>query len=735
MIKLNKINKYYNKKKPNQIHVINNTSIELPDKGLVAFLGKSGCGKTTLLNVMSGLDSFGDGIITVDEMQMDKYNSKLWDSMRSKKIGYIFQNYNLFTDKTVYENLEISLKLAGEQSRSEIDKRIDYALNLVGLAKYKKRRPNTLSGGQQQRVGIARAMVKGSSIIIADEPTGNLDSDNTFEIMDILKSISKTCLVVLVTHEENIANFFADRIIKIKDGQIVEDYLNNSNDDLNITNNKAIYLKDLKYNYTSKTDNLTVNYRGDNNSEYVLNIIEKEGKIYIDTLNSPIPVVLVNRESEIKLINSHYEDKKKGEHKSIVIDNTLLSPIESDVEGKVISSTDTLRRAWKNYRSIPFKKKIISHLMLFCIAVVLCVIVCYAATVLVYDYSSYNNNTNIIEFRNMGLFGGSGGTQKLPIDEFLELEGNNYILQRGDIYFVPLLNHSLSNNEYDNNNYLFNNTYFSNLIGDTLIFPDVILPSSVTIINGSYPLTNENEIIIDLKTAKDCLSRLKLLGVYDYNFLIGEHIIFQDKQYTIIGIIDSGYKGAWVNETAYNDLIADIEYVDHLSIYTDNKEGLRLWSVDNEQGFRDLYQEHIDRFVENKASVFSVVTISVLISMFLMVFIISHTIRASFINRIKEIGTYRCIGVKKSELVKEFIFENIIKLCFSAVIGVILTAIVMRNVLAPFLISQNDFIHSRMINFIIALVFILAVNIGITISFVYGLLKLTPAEIIAKYDI
>lgn len=732
MIKLNKINKYYNKKKPNQIHVINNTSIELPDRGLIAFLGKSGCGKTTLLNVMSGLDNFSEGSITIDDMQMDKYNAKLWDSMRSKKIGYIFQNYNLFNDKTVYENLEISLKLAGELDATEIDKRIEYALNLVGLAKYKKRKPNTLSGGQQQRVGIARAIVKGSSIIIADEPTGNLDSDNTFEIMDILKSISKKCLVVLVTHEESIANFFADRIIKIRDGQIIEDYLNNSNEDLNIINNKTIYLKDLKYNHTSSKENLTVNYIGDNKSEYVLNVIEKEGKLYIDAVNTTMPVVLVDRESEIKLINSHYEDKKKGEHKSIVIDEELLSPIESNVEGRVISSANTFRRAWKNYRSTPFKKKIVSHLMLFCIAVVLCTIVCYTATYLVYDRDSYYDNTNIIQFSNRHFV--SLNSSKLPIEDYLKLDGNNYIIQEGEIYFVPLLNHSFYDYDYSNRSYFLEDPIFTNYIGETYIYPDFLLSNNVNVINGNL-IANDNEIIIDIKTAKECLSTLDLIGVYDYNFLIGEHVKYNNQYFTIVGIIDSGYRGSWVNEEAYNGLIADIEFVDNKTVYTDNKAGLRKWSIDNGQGFRDLYQEHLDDFMFNKANVFAVVSISVVLSMLLMVLILSHTIRASFISRIREIGIYRCIGVKKSELTKEFIFECIIKLSFSAVIGIILCAIVIRNIFAPLYVMNNDFLHSRMINFIIVFVFIFIVNIGITIALVYDLLKLTPAEIIAKYDI
>ncbi len=225
MIKLINVNKYFNKKKPNEIHVIKDTSLELGDSGLVALLGKSGSGKTTLLNVISGLDDYESGSIIIDGIDMGNNRDK-WDDVRAKKIGYIFQDYYLHEDKSVYDNLELSLKLAGQSDRMLINQRIDYALNLVGMGKYKKRTPNTLSGGQKQRIGIARAIVKGASIIIADEPTGNLDSDNTYEIMQILKDISKTSLVILVTHEKTLAGKFADRIINLRDGKIYEDYLN-----------------------------------------------------------------------------------------------------------------------------------------------------------------------------------------------------------------------------------------------------------------------------------------------------------------------------------------------------------------------------------------------------------------------------------------------------------------------------------------------------------------------------
>ena len=189
MIKIEKLNKYYNRKKSNEIHVINDLSLELPSKGLVVLLGPSGSGKTTLLNVLGGLDKVQSGTIVFGDKEIKGYKSKTWDEIRNKEVGYIFQNYNLLTNLTVYDNIALTLRMVGVVDKDEIDKRIDYILENIGMINYRKRRAYQLSGGQQQRVAIARALAKNPKVIIADEPTGNLDSKNTIEIMNIIKKI------------------------------------------------------------------------------------------------------------------------------------------------------------------------------------------------------------------------------------------------------------------------------------------------------------------------------------------------------------------------------------------------------------------------------------------------------------------------------------------------------------------------------------------------------------------
>ena len=226
MVKLEKVNKYFNRRKPNQIHIINNTSLELEKTGLVAILGHSGSGKTTILNAIGGLDKVNKGKIFVNGKKITKRSSYVVDKIRNLNIGYIFQDYKLLDNLSVYENVAISLKMIGIKNKKEIEKRVKYVLEAVKMYRYRNRPARMLSGGEKQRVAIARAIVKNPSIVIADEPTGNLDSKNSLEIMNIIKAISKEKLVILVTHEVELANFYATRIVEIQDGIVINDYKN-----------------------------------------------------------------------------------------------------------------------------------------------------------------------------------------------------------------------------------------------------------------------------------------------------------------------------------------------------------------------------------------------------------------------------------------------------------------------------------------------------------------------------
>lgn len=216
MVKVENIKKTFNPHSSAKNQVLKGVSFDLPDKGLVAIFGKSGSGKTTLLNILGGLERADDGKITIDgEVLSDKV-----DYIRNKKIGFIFQNYYLEHGYTISEIMNNAMLIAGFKDKKEIERRSEEVLRIVDMERFKNKQGDALSGGQKQRVAIARALIKGADIILADEPTGNLDAQNTYKIMDILKEISKTKLVVLVTHEVTLIKKYADKHIKLVDGQL-----------------------------------------------------------------------------------------------------------------------------------------------------------------------------------------------------------------------------------------------------------------------------------------------------------------------------------------------------------------------------------------------------------------------------------------------------------------------------------------------------------------------------------
>ena len=218
-IKVENIVKTFNRHSRNANKVLKGVSFELPDSGLVCIFGKSGSGKTTLLNIIGGLEKADSGKVYID----GECTSGKTDKIRNAKIGFIFQNYYLEKGYTIAEILRNQMIIAGFKDEKEIERRTEEALKLVDMERFKNKLGDALSGGQQQRVAIARAIVKGSDIILADEPTGNLDAENTMKVMDILKEISRTQLVVIVTHEVSLIKKYADSHIKIVDGELVED--------------------------------------------------------------------------------------------------------------------------------------------------------------------------------------------------------------------------------------------------------------------------------------------------------------------------------------------------------------------------------------------------------------------------------------------------------------------------------------------------------------------------------
>ncbi|MBO7504519.1 MAG: ABC transporter ATP-binding protein, partial [Clostridia bacterium] len=221
MLQLADISKSY-KLTGQKVEALKNVSLSFGRSEFVAVLGPSGCGKTTLLNVIGGLDRYDSGDLIIEGRSTKKYRDRDWDTYRNHSCGFVFQSYNLIPHQTVFSNVEISLTLAGIKSK-ERKKRVNEALESVGLTDQKNKKPNQMSGGQMQRVAIARALVNNPEILLADEPTGALDSKTSEQIMKILSGISKDRLIIMVTHNPELAEKYATRIIKLKDGCVISD--------------------------------------------------------------------------------------------------------------------------------------------------------------------------------------------------------------------------------------------------------------------------------------------------------------------------------------------------------------------------------------------------------------------------------------------------------------------------------------------------------------------------------
>lgn len=323
MIKVNNLNKYYNKGRKNEQHVLNNINLEFENTGLVCILGESGSGKTTLLNTIGGLDDFADGTLQINDTILKSYKQKLIEPVRNNHFGYIFQNYYLLKDYSVNYNVKIALNRYN-LSEKEKDKRTKYILDMLGIGKYKNKPVSKLSGGQQQRVSIARALVKAPDIILADEPTGNLDEENTLRTMAILKKISKECLVLLVTHEKRIARFFGDRIIEIRDGKIIRDEKNTTSS-YERSDDSNIYLKEFELDSIKDSYSKFNIYHKNNEAPPTINMnmVWKDGKLYIQNIME-YDIIFEGEENGVQILDTERPGLEMDEVENLQYDLTRL---------------------------------------------------------------------------------------------------------------------------------------------------------------------------------------------------------------------------------------------------------------------------------------------------------------------------------------------------------------------------------------------------------------------------
>lgn len=540
MIRLTNVNKYFNRRKSNEIHVIDNTSIELSDKGLVCFLGNSGCGKTTLLNAIGGLDKVNSGDIFIDDDRMTRRSDGKRDEIRNIHVGYIFQNYNLMEDETVFNNVAIVLRMMGVKDKSEIEKRVMYILKRVGIDRYKNRPAKMLSGGERQRVGIARAIVKNPKIIIADEPTGNLDSKNTIEIMNIIKAVSRDKLVILVTHEREIAKFYASRILEIVDGRIVSDKENEHDNALDLRMDNKIYLKDMPVQKEMADGGVLIRYYADSESAQEIKVVVKNNNIYIQ-----MPQGLSEGSDAVELVDDHYKKLSKDIYEEYEFDYEQM--LDKNFRPRYTSIYNPWTLLVGGYKKI-FSYSLIKKILL--------VGFIFASMFSIYAVSNISGITNItddkfVEMNQNYLTLQPGKITPSMFERYASMEGIDYVLPG-----TSIINMNMPADDY------YQSAGAAQGLSGSLSSSEMIDESCL--IAGEMP-AKKRDIVIDKMTA-DRLFRdhpLKMIGVREYGDLIGRKAeVPRAGTFTIVGITEQGSPSIYADRSKLMDILMNFGELD-----------------------------------------------------------------------------------------------------------------------------------------------------------------------------
>lgn len=318
---------------------LENVSVNFRANEFVAVLGQSGSGKTTLLNIIGGLDQYTTGDLLINGKSTKDFKDKDWDSYRNNTIGFVFQSYNLISHQTALANVELALTLSGV-SKAERRKRALDALKRVGLEDEINKKPNQMSGGQMQRVAIARALVNNPDILLADEPTGALDSETSLQIMDLLKEIAQERLVIMVTHNPDLAEKYSNRIIKVLDGHIINDSNPYTDDEIR----KATV--DFKKTKMSFTTALSLSFN---------NLLTKKGRTLLTAFAGSIGIIGIALILSLSMVCKNILLKRKKIRWLLILYLSKSLPIKilSDFLQLIVMKTRSLIRKRQTRRLEP----------------------------------------------------------------------------------------------------------------------------------------------------------------------------------------------------------------------------------------------------------------------------------------------------------------------------------------------------------------------------------------------
>ncbi len=811
MIRIEKVNKYFNRYRKNKNHVINNTSLTLEDTGLVALLGPSGSGKTTLLNAIGGLDKINSGKIYINNKKISGHNIHRIDKLRNLNIGYIFQDYKLVDNLSVFDNVALSLKTIGIKDKKEIERKVMYVLDCVGMTRYRKRPAAMLSGGERQRVGIARAIVKNPNIIIADEPTGNLDSKNSLAIMNIIKKISEDRLVILVTHEVNLAKFYASRIIEIEDGKVVKDYKNEQEENLDYTIDNNIYLKD--FHHINQEENLGVEYYRDTEDKLDIEIVLKGNNIFIKSKNNR-KIEVVDENSSIEFINDHYKTIAKKDLEDIHFDfKEKLKNTKRLHYTSIFNPLTFITNGFKKVLEYSILKKILLLGFFASGFFIMLSVSRIAANLTIHDKDFVDTNKNYLKLY----------TNKLSVAEY-----NEYSLMEDVNYIIPgnsIVSFILKVDDY------YQTTIVNANIEGSLSTINMIQKEDIII--GRYP-ENNREIVIDKMVIDNSIK-----GMNNVNKMIGlknpedylNRIVSMDSMppYTIVGITDLESPSIYMYDSEFTNVLynknsEENRYyygvsredqssdVQDYQLFTErvilkegrwpendyetivnisNKESMKLNEVTNKKindqkllvvGYYDT-PENIDKYLvnynmikvlliknakncmiypkdkekvlqifreknyniensydaskakylKNRQSGTKVAITSALIVLGISLIEIILMLRSSFLSRIKEVGIYRAIGLKKKDIYIMFSGEIIAITIFASIPGILISAYIFNRISHMKYLTEEFLVNPFLV--IISILTILLFNLICGLLPVCFTLRKRPAQILSRTDV
>ena len=557
MIRLNSLNKFYNKGRLNEVHAVNNIDMALPEKGMIAFFGKSGCGKTTLLNMIGGLDEASSGSVSFDNKRM----SPNADEARNLNVGYIFQNYNLSDRMSVYDNVAISLRLCGVTDEDEIEKRVMAALESVDMAKYRKRIPTALSGGQQQRVAIARAIVKNPTLILADEPTGNLDEQNTVMVMDLLKAISRERLVLIVTHEAHLVDSYCDKVIGIADGRIVEERDNEITEGYHAQKTNEVYLGDMEREELSDGELCFEYYGSKENKPTKIRIIESGGTLYISA-DEGAKLRLADASSELIVHEGKYVEKPKAAEKELP--EVLRAPLGSNGKlGRMYTLKGAIKSGYQaNFRKGKKRKGFLVAGML-CFSAIIVFVFAFFGTA-VYEYLQveqlFNSHTVAVNANEMSE------------EEAREIvsggKADHYTITNMYSLYHPSVHENLnfSFGDFETSLYAYNNSVYNSNVHP---LPARLLEGR-EVVEGVGEIKSEDEIIITRQLADKLIETAATTSLSDYRDLLYARASSGYRYYGGIGYdnIDMGYAPYGGNTQGYR-VVGIVEGEDEEAFYHD----------------------------------------------------------------------------------------------------------------------------------------------------------------------